>query len=182
MAMDTISIVDWIFIGIISLTAIIGLFRGLVTELISVIAWIAAFGLAYAFAKPLAEKLSDYMAGNSAIVLSLIGIFIAVLLAGLIINTIIKSTINRGFNVGDKLVGFVFGGFKGLFIVALAILLVNQTPYAENATWKNSQFVTHISPMLTHFDGMLDDLDLSAAFGKSASTSPQKEVQQMEMV
>jgi membrane protein required for colicin V production len=49
--------VDWTLIGILALSLMIGVWRGLVYEVLSVFVWIAAFVLAQWFAPEVAAKL-----------------------------------------------------------------------------------------------------------------------------
>ena len=57
---------DWIFVGILCVSTLVGAWRGLVYEVLSLVVWAAAFVLAQLFAPQVAEMLP--MAGASEVV------------------------------------------------------------------------------------------------------------------
>ena len=53
--------VDYVIIAVIALSALIGLARGLIREVLSLVIWVAAAGVAWVFHRPLADQLTPWL-------------------------------------------------------------------------------------------------------------------------
>ena len=115
-------ILDIIIIFVILISGLLALYRGLVRELLGLITWLlAAFGAFYGlvFARPLFRKMINNPTVADIVAAVVIALFI------LIVCTIINAKINEKLRKSvlsglDRILGFVFGIFRG----ALLILLV----------------------------------------------------------
>ena len=109
---------DWILIAVLAASMVLGAWRGLVYEVLSVLGWIAAFLMAQWFAPDVAEQLpmqnSDQtLRYAAAFVLVFIG---SVFLAGLI-SALMKKIISVvGLRPVDRVLGALFGLFRGLIL------------------------------------------------------------------
>lgn len=147
--------VDIVIAIAVCLSAMLGLVRGLVAELFSLVTWIAAVLLAIVFAPAVAEFLLPYL--GSATVRSVVayaGIFIATLMVGGIIRALTRSLIDTaGLSGLDRILGLVFGSLRGCLICIIALIMLR--PLAgESDWWSASEFV----PRLMAFEQ--DVLDL----------------------
>ena len=85
---------DWIFLGVLGFSMVVGLWRGLVFEVLSVANWMAAFVLAQWFAPDAAQHLP--MAGATEVVRYAAGfvvVFVAVLFAGGLVAALVKKLV-----------------------------------------------------------------------------------------
>jgi membrane protein required for colicin V production len=130
--------VDIVIVGVVLLSAIIGLIRGLLKEVLSLASWLAAFMLALYFAPVLAERLESQLADDSVrMVAAFIAIFLSTLLAGAVVQwlmgTLIKTT---GLTGTDRFLGFLFGSARGALVCIVAVMALRQ--FAETGQWWQS--------------------------------------------
>jgi membrane protein required for colicin V production len=130
--------VDIVILGVVLLSAFIGLIRGLLKEVLSLASWLAAFMLALYFAPTVADLLRDQVAdGSVRLVVAFIVIFIGTLLAGALVQwlmgTLIRST---GLTGTDRFLGFLFGSARGALVCIVAIVALRQ--FAEAGQWWQS--------------------------------------------
>ena len=132
---------DWILIAVLAASMVLGAWRGLVYEVLSVLGWIAAFLMAQWFAPDVAEHLpmqnSDQtLRYAAAFVLVFIG---SVFLAGLI-SALMKKIISVvGLRPVDRILGAIFGLFRGLILLLALSVVVQMTALQESDWWLESQ-------------------------------------------
>ena len=127
---------DWFILGVWIISSGYGIVRGFAREVLSVIGWVAAFFCA----NLLAASVSDVMQGaidepTTRYLIAWALTFIAVLLVfGLIAAFLSKQMRQPGFNVGNRMLGAIFGLARGLLIVALlSVVLRAIVPDQEQA-------------------------------------------------
>ena len=147
---------SWIDIGIafILLVSIaVAMFRGFVKEAVSLAAWVAAIWLAVTFSHQVALFLpasideATFSLSQSEIEVSKLRVGIAfalivigTLIAGSLLNYILSHlTKNRALKGIDRILGILFGFFRGTAIVVLLILAASYTNFPLSDTWKSSQ-------------------------------------------
>lgn len=123
-----LTIFDWAVIGVVGLSALLALFRGFVREVLSLIAWLVAAYVTITYYAPVAEMLKPHIASNSMRMgAATVGLFLLVLIVLAIINTVIMRFLNAGGNIGilDSVLGMLFGVARGMFVVAMAYLMLS---------------------------------------------------------
>lgn len=150
--MDT---VDIIILGVVLLSAVIGLVRGLMKEVLSLASWLAAFILALYFAPAVADRLSGQLADQSVrLVVAFIVIFLATLTVGGLLQwlagTLIKTT---GMSGTDRFLGFLFGAARGVLACTVALIALRQ--FAEAGAWWQGSILV---PELLAFEQSLLEL------------------------
>jgi membrane protein required for colicin V production len=135
--------VDYLIIAIIALSAVIGLARGLVREVISLAVWIAALAAAWLFYEPVAAQLTPWISTPSvrigaAVLILVIGVLIVGAILGYLLATLIDRT---GLTGTDRLLGVIFGAARGAVLVALVVFLAALTPLTEDPWWDQSQLL-----------------------------------------
>jgi membrane protein required for colicin V production len=133
-----VATIDIVLLGVILLSALIGLIRGLLKEVLSLASWLAAFMLALYFAPALAERLEGQLAdGSVRMVVAFIAIFLSTLLAGAMVQwlmgTLIRTT---GLTGTDRFLGFLFGSARGALVCIIAVIALRQ--FAEDGQWWQS--------------------------------------------
>ena len=132
---------DWILIAALAASMLLGALRGLVYEVLSVMGWIAAFLLAQWFSPDVAEKLPMQNSGEALrYAAAFVLVFIAsVFLAGLI-SALMKKIISVvGLRPVDRMMGAIFGLFRGLILLLALSVVVHMTPLQESDWWLESQ-------------------------------------------
>ena len=136
----SIATVDWVLLTVLVLSLLVGLWRGLVFEVLSVLGWVAAFFLAQWFAPDVAALLPMSSASQSiryaaAFVLTFI---IAVFVAGLLASIVRKMVAAVGLRPVDRLLGGVFGVVRGLVLLLAVAVAIDMTPLKDSLWWKES--------------------------------------------
>ncbi len=139
-SMASISTVDWVLLAVLVLSLLVGLWRGLVFEVLSVLGWVAAFFLAQWFAPDVAALLPMSSASQSiryaaAFVLTFI---VAVFVAGLLASIVRKMVAAVGLRPVDRLLGGVFGLVRGLVLLLAVAVAISMTPLQGSLWWKES--------------------------------------------
>jgi membrane protein required for colicin V production len=135
--------VDFVIIGIIALSALIGFARGLIREVISLAVWGVALAAAWLFYQPVADALAPWIGTpslrlGSAVLLIVVGVLIAGALVAWLLSILIEKT---GLSGTDRLLGVVFGGARGAVLVALLVFLLALTPISEDPWWGQSKLI-----------------------------------------
>ena len=126
---------DIVIAVIVLLSALIGLVRGLIKEVLSLVSWVAAFVIAIYFTAEVAAYVPESWANESirlviAFVLLFVGTLIVTGISQWVISKLIEST---GLSSTDRLLGFLFGGARGLLIAVLAVMALREI--ASETTW-----------------------------------------------
>lgn len=141
--------VDFAIIGIIALSAIIGLARGFIREVLSLAIWVVAVFAAWTFHRPLAEQLTPWLSTPSVrIGVAFIVLVLVVLILGAILGQILSTLIEKtGLTGTDRLLGVVFGAARGALLVAVLVYLAALTPMPDDPWWKESQLIGHFQTL-----------------------------------
>jgi len=139
--MTMLTAVDWILLAVLGLSMLLGLWRGLVQEVLSLAGWVAAFFVAQIYAPQAAAWLP--MEGSSQMLryaAGFVAVFIAVLIATVLVSFVIKKLVSAvGLGPLDRLLGSVFGLLRGLVILLAVTVVVGMTPMRESDAWQHAQ-------------------------------------------
>ena len=146
---------DFVIGSLILLSSFYGLYRGLVRELISLIAWITAFFVAIFFSPSLAILLDPDWAGETLrLVFSFSAIFVGVLIFSSIIQFIMSKFVSLiGLGGLDRVLGLIFGLLRGLIISMTILVLFRE--FLPLGDWVVS---SRIAEYLFSYEGLIIDL------------------------
>jgi membrane protein required for colicin V production len=133
---------DWVVVGVLAVSVLLGLWRGLVYEVLSVLNWIAAFLLAQWLAPYVGDWLGRegfgvreplrYAAGFAAV-------FIATLIVGSLLAWLLKKLVEAiGLRPVDRALGGLFGLVRGLVAVLALAVVVHLTGLRNGGWWTES--------------------------------------------
>jgi membrane protein required for colicin V production len=127
--------VDAIILGIIAISMLFGVFRGLVREAFSLAGWVAAYIVARVFHAPLEAMLVDVISTPSLrLMVAWGGLFTATLLLAFIAGFMVMSLMDAaGLRGIDRFFGAIFGLLRGLILVLA--LLVLAAPFVSQDDW-----------------------------------------------
>lgn len=153
-------LVDVIILGIILLSCMFGVFRGLVKEALSLAFWFGAALLAMNFSTELAPRFA--LISDSTVVrqsAAFVAIFVLTVFAGGIISNLLSKLMNKaGLGGVDRALGGLFGIIRGIVIVAvlvmLAALLAARVP-AINGILGDSILVPYVMVLAESVQGLL---------------------------
>jgi membrane protein required for colicin V production len=138
---------DYIIVGILALSVLMGLWRGFVAEALALVCWVVAFWVAWTVGPVLAEQLSVAISVPSVRVLLGFSLcFVAVLGVGAIVAFIMRKLVDgSGLSGSDRLLGMVFGFARGAALVTLLVFLVGFTPFSRDPWWQESRLLPGFS-------------------------------------
>lgn len=133
----------WVDIGLIavlSISVIVGLWRGLVFELMSLFGWVVAYVMAQAFTPEVSVHVPIGEAGSAlnhgaSFALTFIGVLIVWSLLARLVRLLIQAT---PLTVLDRLLGGGFGLLRGLVLLLALATLVTFTPARQSPLWRAS--------------------------------------------
>jgi membrane protein required for colicin V production len=140
---------DYVILGIIAISILVGAIRGFVKEAFSLLVWAAAFVVAFQYSGALALHLESHIELPSVRTsLAFVGLFLLVLLIGGLMTFLVGKLVEKtGLSGTDRLLGGVFGGIRGLVIVLAVILGAGLTPVPQDPWWKQSRMIQSLMPL-----------------------------------
>jgi membrane protein required for colicin V production len=138
--------VNWIdafILGLIGFSALMGLWRGLIREVLSLAIWTLALLLAWRYHPLLAPELAPWLAGETS---RLAAAFALLALGGVLVGGLIGYLLTSlvelaGLKGTTRLLGGLFGLIRGVLIVAMLAFLVALTPLNEQPVWQDSRLI-----------------------------------------
>lgn len=148
--MNELQIIDWIFLFILVLSFIVGLIRGIVREVVSLSGLIASFMLSRAYAGEAGEWLASIIGFEHAqYAVGFAVVFIGVMLTTALIVWVLGKLINAtGLMLLDRILGSLFGIFRGLMLLVVIAFFVNQTPMSKFDGWRASVSQARLAPLI----------------------------------
>ncbi|HRD67660.1 MAG TPA: CvpA family protein [Candidatus Competibacter sp.] len=136
---------DYFIIIIIALSTLIGLWRGLLREVVSLATWIAAFAIAFLFAEDGAAHLVPYIDVPSLRVAAAFGgLFLATLLLGGLVGILASYLVDyTGLTGTDRVLGLAFGLARGAVVITALVLAAGLTPLPKDPWWQQSLLLDH---------------------------------------
>jgi membrane protein required for colicin V production len=135
-------------LAVMAASLMLGAWRGLVYEVLSVMSWIAAFIVAQ-IAAPDAQIAAPDAAlllpmGNASqpirYAAGFVVVFIGVVFAGALLAFITKKLVEAvGLRPVDRILGAAFGVFRGVLLMMALAVVVNLTPLRNAEWWNESQ-------------------------------------------
>lgn len=135
--------VDLAIVGIILLSALVGLARGLLREVLSFAIWLGAIFLAWTFHKELAAELARWIENPTArLGAAFLILVVAVLVLGAIFGHLLSALVDKtGLTGTDRVLGVVFGAARGGVLVSMLVFLAALTPLPEDGWWQDSALI-----------------------------------------
>ncbi|HKO87556.1 MAG TPA: CvpA family protein [Burkholderiales bacterium] len=132
--------VDYAALAVLGLSILIGLWRGLVREVLSLVGWVAALFLAAQFAPSVALWLpQDFITPLGRQLIAAVGIFVVIsLIAGLIALLVAKAVHAVGLGLIDRSMGAIFGLGRGLLVLLVCTILIGLTGFVKSAVWRDA--------------------------------------------
>ncbi|MER1967218.1 CvpA family protein [Castellaniella sp. GW247-6E4] len=132
---------DYIAIAVLVLSALIGLMRGFVREILSLIAYVVAFISSIWWGPGLSGWLVQYIENGLLRTIAAYGamFLIALMLIGLL-NIALGALLDRtGLTPADHGLGAVFGTVRGLLIVLALVGLAGYTELPREPWWQEAR-------------------------------------------
>jgi membrane protein required for colicin V production len=134
---------DWVVLCIVGLSTLFALLRGVIRELIALVAWIVGLVGAVAFTPTLGAMLPD-IAEQPAVryVVAFALIVIAALLVGALIAWPLSKAVRAaGLGFVDRFLGSLFGLARGIALILAFVLVAGLTPLPRTDWWQRAVLV-----------------------------------------
>ncbi|NUE67366.1 CvpA family protein [Snodgrassella sp. ESL0253] len=131
---------DVLALGLILLTTLVAMMRGLVGEIASLLCWVVAFIGAKVLAVPVANMVFSSMQPRAlAVSLSFVLVFGVLWIVQRLLRTLVTSVLQTmGLGGVNRILGACFGAVKGIIIVTLVVLICAFTDLPKSHMWRNS--------------------------------------------
>ena len=141
---------DWIFLGVMAASLLIGAWRGLVFEVLSLFGWVVSFFVAQWFAQDVANWLPmGESAGGLRYAAGFVIVFIASVFAFGFLTSLAKKLIDAiGLRPADRALGAVFGLLRGVVLLLAVAVVAGLTPVGAAAWWQESQAAPILAEVL----------------------------------
>lgn len=131
---------DYAVIGIMLVSLLLGLWRGLTYELLSLLGWPLAFLMSWQLAGKI-ESVLPISEEGARMALAYALVFIATLLLWAMLVWLFTQLIKAaGLGVLDSLLGGLFGLLRGVIVIVILVLLADMTNIPKQAFWRNAKF------------------------------------------
>jgi membrane protein required for colicin V production len=134
------TVLDYAVLIIVGLSILLSVIRGLVREVLALLAWAVAFITAALFAPDFAALLpSEVPDERLRLLLGFGGVFLVVMLVmsllAIFASKLVKSA---GLGVEDRMLGGAFGLARGLLVVMVLVLLAGLTSLPRQPVWRDA--------------------------------------------
>jgi membrane protein required for colicin V production len=131
---------DWIFLGVMLASLLLGLWRGLVYEVLSLLNWLASFVLAQWWAPALAVRLPM---GNASESVRYAAGFVLVFIGSLFVLGMVAALVKKlvtavGLRPVDRILGALFGALRGAVLLLAVAVVVGMTNFKSASWWQES--------------------------------------------
>ncbi len=134
---------DIAVIVVVLLSALLGLWRGVIREVFALAAWIAAIVCMFLFGGRVAQMLpllqlsaeTAWLRSLAGHALVFVGVFLLLSVIGFVFSKLVKAV---GLSFVDRALGMVFGVLRGVLIVVLLVLVAGATSLPSFAWWRDS--------------------------------------------
>jgi membrane protein required for colicin V production len=141
--------VDYAILAILFVSAVLGLVRGFLREVASLLIWILGFWMAVRFAPLIGDSLKFVKSTEDRLILG----YGVVLLATLIVSTLVGMVLKRfvessGAGVGDRSLGTLFGAARGVVLVTTLIMVGEMALIPQPTWWRESKLMPYAMPLV----------------------------------
>lgn len=131
---------DLCVLAILAISLLLGLWRGLVSEVLALAAWVLALLAGKMFASDAAPALAGVIKDPTlqmivAFALIVVAVILLVALMRFLLRELLRAA---GLGVADRLLGACFGLGRGLLVVLLGVLLAGMTSLPRSTWWQES--------------------------------------------
>lgn len=140
---------DYAIIAILFVSALLGLVRGFLREVVSLLVWTLGFWLAVRYAATVGDAMKFVKTSEDRLVVGYIIVLVAVLIAGTLAGMLVKKLVDSsGANAGDRSLGTLFGAARGVIIVTVLILVGSMVLRPPPPWWRDSRLIPYAAPLV----------------------------------
>lgn len=132
--------IDWTLLAVLGVSALLGFWRGLVFEVLSLAGWVVAFLAAQMFAQTVGGLLPlDGLAAPLPTAAGFVLVFVGVaFVCGLVAWAVKRLIASVGLRPVDRVLGGAFGVARGAVILLAVALVAALSPLRTDSRWQAS--------------------------------------------
>ncbi len=132
--------VDYAVICVVAMSMLLGWWRGLVYEAVSLLSWLSAYVVARIFAEDVMAFMPQALGTPIA---RMTGAFLVLFMVTLVVGGFIGWALNRmvraaGMERLDGSLGALFGLLRGLVLLLVLVALAGTTPLPQTQAWRDA--------------------------------------------
>lgn len=160
--MSNIGWVDWTLLAVACMSVLLGVLRGLVFEVMSLLGWVAAYVAAQVASPLLAPHLPIGTPGSALNeAASFAGVFALALLVWIVAAQLIRMLLHTTpLTATDRMLGAAFGAARGVVLLLVVATVVSFTPAVRASAWQGSHGAAWLGALLAGLKPLLP-LDVS---------------------
>lgn len=134
---------DWAVLIVVGLSTIVGVTRGAIREILSIVGWVIGIVIALKWSPELAEKIPLESLGPgirtilAAVVIAVCCVF-AIGLLGILLRKMLEAA---HISMEDRVLGSVFGFLRGVVFVCAVVFLAGMTSAPQTTMWRQSAMI-----------------------------------------
>jgi membrane protein required for colicin V production len=136
---------DYLILGVLVFSILLGLFRGFVRESVALLAWLGGVWLAWRYAPYLEPLFRDVLEDPAPIWVARAAIVVAVVIVGWLLAAVLSYFLRHSALsiTVDRLLGAFFGFIRGAVVIAVFVLLAQFAHLDRTSWWKNSSLLPY---------------------------------------
>src|SRR5690242_12210891 len=140
---------DYVILGIILASALLGLVRGFLREVASLLIWVLGFWVAVRYAAAVGDAFKFVKSPEYRLIVGYALILIAALILSTVVGMLLKQLVeSTGAGLGDRSLGTLFGTVRGVVIATTLILLGSMALMPQPLWWRESKLIPYATPLL----------------------------------
>ncbi|MDD7803836.1 CvpA family protein, partial [Ralstonia solanacearum] len=132
---------DYGILFIVVASALVGLFRGLIREILALAGWLFAAWVAYTFSGVAAGWMPESLPGGpvARTVLGFVLLFVVTVIGTSLVGALLSAVLERaGLKPADRGLGMVFGLARGGVIILVLMTVAGFTSVPEQPFWRDA--------------------------------------------
>ncbi len=133
---------DYVVIAIVGASILIGVWRGVVGEIIALLAWVLAFFAAKTWGGEVARQFFTGIADSGMrVVAAWVAVFVVVLLLMALVRLAMRGLLKAlGLSLSDRLLGIVFGAARGMIVILVLVAVGGMISLPREKWWSEAYF------------------------------------------
>jgi len=140
--------IDYAIVAVVVVSALLGLFRGLIQETLSLLSWIAALWVGIHYHPAMALRLQSILPQPELRTAAAFAtLFIVTLVVGRILAYLIATLIEHSpLAVFNRLGGLLFGASRGVLLLLVLVLIAQSLDLGREPWWRESRLLPRLEP------------------------------------
>jgi membrane protein required for colicin V production len=151
--------VDYLIIGVVLISTLVGAYRGFFPEVLSLLSWIVGVWVAWEYAPLLEPRLADKIPSPVlALWIARFGLFAGVIIVGGLVTELVSLAVERARLTGaNRALGLVFGFARGLIAVGVLTIFAQILELPHEAWWRESKLIPYGEHIAAGLEALLPE-------------------------